>query len=304
MSTEQEPGTIKIWLLASRPKTLPAAAAPVLMGTAMAYGDRLFHLPSALVALVCALLIQVATNFVNDYADFKKGTDDPDRIGPLRVTQAGLVTPARMKRAIWITFTLTVLLALYLVVRGGWPVLAIGVFSIASGILYTEGPYPLGYIGLGDLFVLVFFGPVAAAGTYYVQALTVNWVVILAGFGPGLMSVAILTVNNIRDIEGDRKAGKKTLAVRFGRGFAMKEYFYCLLTAALIPVLIYFITGSYKMASISVFMLLFAPGVLRTVFSRIDGPSLNRALGQTGKLLLIYGILFSVGWVLSGRGIL
>jgi 1,4-dihydroxy-2-naphthoate octaprenyltransferase len=295
---------MKVWVLASRPKTLPAALAPVVMGTAMAFGDRVFHPLSAVLALVCALLIQVATNFVNDYADFKKGTDDPDRIGPLRVTQAGLVTPERMIRAIWITFGMAVLLSLYLVYRGGWIIIVIGVLSIASGILYTEGPYPLGYHGLGDIFVLIFFGPVAVAGAYYVQALTINWMVILAGFGSGLISVGILIVNNIRDVEGDRKAGKKTLAVRFGLGFARKEYFCCLLFSALAPVVIYLITGRYVWASLAVLTLVFSPGLLKNVFSSADGPTLNKALARTGKLLLIYGFLFSAGWIISARGLI
>jgi len=203
-------GKIKTWVLAGRPKTLPAALVPVIMGTAMAYGDGVYHIPAALAALLGALLIQIGTNFVNDYADFKKGTDNGERIGPLRVTQAGLVTPTQMKFAIALVFFLTVLAGLYLVYRGGWPVVIIGVLSIVSGALYTAGPYPLGYLGLGDIFVLIFFGPVALAGTYYVQALTINWIVILAGLAPGLLSVAILTVNNLRDIDGDKSREKNT----------------------------------------------------------------------------------------------
>jgi 1,4-dihydroxy-2-naphthoate octaprenyltransferase len=290
---------MKTWILAARPKTLPAAIVPVVMGTAMAYGDGRHHFLSALTALLCAVLIQVATNLVNDYADFKKGTDDCERIGPVRVTQAGMVTPSQMKRAIWLTFSVTVLISFYLVYRGGWPIVIIGVFSIISGILYTAGPFPLGYVGLGDIFVLIFFGPVALAGTYYVQALTVNWLVILAGLGPGLLSTAILTVNNLRDIDGDNKAGKKTLAVRFGRGFAMREYFYSVLAASLVPLVIVFISGEHQLILLAVLTLFFAPGVLITVFSKTDGPSLNNALAQTGKLLLIYGILFSIGWLLK-----
>ena len=289
---------MKTWILAARPKTLPAAIVPVVMGTAMAYGDGKHHFLAALAALVCGVLIQVATNLVNDYVDFKKGTDNGERIGPVRVTQAGMVTPSQMKRAIWLTFGVTISIALYLVYRGGWPVVVIGVLSIVSGILYTAGPFPLGYVGLADVFVLVFFGPAALAGTYYVQALTVNWLVILAGLGPGFMSVAILTVNNLRDIDGDSKAGKKTLAVRFGRGFAMREYFYSLLAASLVPLVIIFISGEHRLIVSAVLMLLFAPGVLITVFSKTDGPSLNNALAQTGKLLVIYGILFSIGWII------
>ena len=294
---------MRTWILASRPKTLPAAAAPVIIGTAMAYGDGVHHFPAAAAALVGALLLQVLANLVNDYADFKKGTDDPDRIGPLRVTQAGLVTPKQMKGAIGLTIGLTLVLGLYLVYRGGWPIALIGLLSIVSGVLYTAGPYPLGYLGLGDFFVLVFFGPVAVGGTYYVQALSINWVIILAGLAPGLFSVGILTVNNLRDIENDRKAGKKTLAVRFGKAFAMNEYFYCILSASLLPVAIDLVTGLHRWSCLGVLTLFFTPGVFRAVYSRSDGPSLNNALAATGKLLLIYGILFSLGWVLSaGRG--
>lgn len=291
-------GKIKTWVLAGRPKTLPAALVPVIMGTAMAYGDGVCHIPSALAALLGALLIQIGTNFVNDYADFKKGTDTGERIGPLRVTQAGLVTPTQMKRAIALVFFLTILAGLYLVYRGGWPVVIIGLLSITSGALYTAGPFPLGYLGLGDIFVLIFFGPVALAGTYYVQALTINWIVILAGLAPGLISVAILTVNNLRDIDGDTKAGKKTLAVRFGRNFAKNEYLYSILLACLIPVIIFIITGQYKFATLATLTLFFAPKPLKAVFSQTGGPALNNALADTGKLLLIYGILFSIGWVL------
>lgn len=292
-------GKIKTWILAGRPKTLPASILPVLMGTAMAYSNGVHHFLSAFLALLAALLIQIGTNLVNDYADFKKGTDDEDRIGPMRVTQAGLVTPVQMRWAIGIIFSAAVLVSLYLVYRGGWPIIIIGIFCILSGIFYTAGPYPLGYLGLGDIFVLIFFGPVALAGTYYVQALTIDWVIIFAGFGPGFLSVAILTVNNLRDIEGDRKAGKKTLAVRFGRNFAVNEYFYSLLLACFIPVFILITTRRYSLATLAVLTLFFSTKPLKTVFSKTDGPSLNNALADTGKLLLIYGILFSIGCIFS-----
>ncbi|MCP4213793.1 MAG: 1,4-dihydroxy-2-naphthoate polyprenyltransferase [bacterium] len=290
---------LKTWLMAIRPKTLPAAAVPVVMGTAIAYADGLFHFLAAFAALLGALLIQVGTNLVNDYADFNKGTDDETRIGPVRVTQAGLVSPGQMKRAIWFTFGLAVLVSLYLIYRGGWPVVVIGVLSILSGVLYTAGPLPLGYIGLGDVFVLIFFGPVALGGSYYVQALTINWLVVLAGFGPGLISVAILAVNNLRDVEGDGRSGKRTLAVRFGKTFARFEYLGSIIVACLIPVVIYVVTGKYGWAMVSCLSPLVCLGVIGTVFRSSDGPALNAALAGTGKILLIYGILFSVGWILS-----
>ncbi len=299
MTDKQRPGVVRTWWVASRPKTLPAAIVPVVMAAAMAYGDSVFHGLAVGVAFVCAVLLQVAANFVNDYADFKKGTDDAGRIGPLRVTQAGWVTTKQMKRAIFVVFGLALLFSVYLVYRGGWPIVVIGVLAIASSACYTAGPFPLGYHGLGEVFVFLFFGPVALAGAYYVQALTLDWVVVLAGCGPGLISVAILTVNNLRDIEGDRKAGKRTLAVRFGREFTMAQYYFCLLGAALLPVGIFWFSRHHAGAQLGLLMLLFTPRVLRTVFSQSDGPSLNRALAQTGKLLLIYGLLFSIGWIIS-----
>lgn len=295
---------MKTWWMGARPRTLPAAIAPVLMGTAMAYGNGVHHFLAAGVALVCAVLIQVGTNFVNDYSDFKKGADTAERVGPVRVMQAGLVTRGQMKGAIVLVFGMTLLISVYLVIRGGWVVVLIGILSIISGIGYTAGPVPYGYMGLGDIFVLIFFGPVAVAGTYYVQALVVDWVVILSGFAPGFISVAILTVNNLRDIEGDSRSGKKTLAVRFGPVFAMVEYFYSFVMAALIPVVIVVITGKYRWIIGAALILFFIPGALRvvfTVFNKNDGPSLNGVLGITGKLLLLYSLLFSVGWVLSAR---
>ena len=179
------PGAVSVWLLAARPKTLWASIAPVVIGTAMAFGDGGFHGPSALTALACSVLIQIATNFANDLFDFEKGADTESRQGPLRVTQAGLVTPGMMKCGIVVVLLLTLLGGLYLIWRGGWPAVFIGVFSVTAGMLYTGGPRPLGYMGLGDLFVLIFFGPVAVAGTYYVQALTVNATVVVAGLAPG-----------------------------------------------------------------------------------------------------------------------
>ncbi|MCH7783451.1 1,4-dihydroxy-2-naphthoate octaprenyltransferase, partial [candidate division KSB1 bacterium] len=183
---------LNIWITASRPKTLWAAIAPVLIGTSMAAGDGMIHLPSALAALTAAVLIQIGANFANDYYDFQKGADNEQRIGPLRATQAGIVTPGAMKRAFILVFLLAFIMGIYLIWRGGLPIFVIGVVSILFGILYTGGPFPLGYLGLGDIAVLLFFGPVAVGGTYYVQALNINGLVIIAGFAPGLISGAIL----------------------------------------------------------------------------------------------------------------
>ena len=200
---------VQIWIMAARPKTLWAAVAPVAMGIAMAADAGGMHIPAALAALFGAVMIQIGTNLANDYFDYRKGTDQPGRLGPTRVTQAGLVTPHAMRIAITVTFSLAVVAGAYLVWRGGWPIVAVGLLSILFGFLYTAGPYPLGYNGLGDIFVLIFFGPVAVGGTYYVQTLDINTAVLIAGLAPGLFSVAILTVNNLRDIGTDAEAGKK-----------------------------------------------------------------------------------------------
>lgn len=286
------------WLLAMRPKTLPAALAPVLVGTVVALADGAAHWPAAAAALAGALLIQIGTNFANDYFDFRKGADTAERTGPPRMVQSGLIAPAAMWRASLLAFALAMLVGLYLVARGGWPVVWIGLLSIASGVLYTGGPRPLGYLGLGEAFVLVFFGPVAVGGTYYVQTLTLDGWVLLAGLGPGLISVAILTVNNLRDIRTDARAGKRTLAVRFGPVFARWEYLVALALAALLP-LVFALAGraSAWIAMTSLTLVAAWPAV-RTVFTSHDPAALNDTLARTGQLLLLHAVLFSAGWLL------
>lgn len=286
------------WILAARPKTLWASVAPVAMGTAMAYRDGHFDPLVLALTLGGALLIQVGTNYCNDYADFAKGTDTGERQGPLRATQAGLVTPAAMKRATVMVFALAALVALALMARGGWPVAVIGVLSIASGILYTAGPKPLGYVGLGDLFTLVFFGPVAVAGTYYLQALSVPARTVVAGMGPGLLSVAILTVNNLRDREGDARTGKRTLAVRFGANFARWEYTVCIVAAGLVPIYLVGRYGAPANSAVAAMIILAAVPALRAVWGRSEAASLNRVLAFTALLLLAYALMFSIGWML------
>ena len=288
---------LKVWLLAARPKTLPAAAAPVLIGAAMAYADHGFHLLSALAALAGALLIQIGTNFANDYFDHRQGVDTAERLGPLRVTHAGLVTPSAMRNATVVVFTLALLVGVYLVVRGGWPIVIIGLLSILFGVLYTAGPYPLGYNGWGDIFVLIFFGPVAVGGTYYVQALILPTYVVIAGLAPGLFSVAILVVNNLRDLENDRAAGKKTLPVRCGRFFTIAQYICCVTVGALVPIPLVLYLGSPAYSLVATATLLPALLVIRQVMTR-HGKPLNDTLAATGQLLLLYSVLFSVGWLL------
>jgi 1,4-dihydroxy-2-naphthoate polyprenyltransferase len=289
------------WILAIRPNTLPAAIAPVLIGTAMATGDGLFHGPSALMALSAALCIQIGTNLANDYFDFKKGADTADRKGPVRVTQAGLIKPHIVFWASMMFFALAALSSVYLIHRAGMCILIIAAASIISGILYTAGPKPLGYLGLGDLFVLIFFGPVAVAGTYFCQALEINWAVIIAGLAPGFLSMAILAVNNLRDIDTDRRAGKLTLAVRFGRSFAMSEYLFCIIAAALIPFAVFLITDDHQGIAFASLIGFYAIPCVKAAFTHLDGAGLNRVLGDTGRLLLIYSAVFSIGWVLCSR---
>ncbi|MFQ5852948.1 MAG: 1,4-dihydroxy-2-naphthoate polyprenyltransferase [Candidatus Binatia bacterium] len=286
------------WLLAARPKTLWASFAPVVLGTVMAYGDGAHHWPSACITLLCAVLIQVGTNFANDYFDYEKGADTPERQGPIRVTQAGMISPQTMKQATAAVFSITCLGGLYLIWRGGWPIGLIGGLSILSGILYTGGPYPLGYLGLGDLFVLVFFGPIAVGGTYYVQALEIYPTILVAGLGPGLLIVAILTVNNLRDIEEDRKVGKRTLAVRFGKAFTRWEYALLVVLGASIPAFLYLYSGQHISSVTTLFVIPVAWPAFRTLCTRTDGPSLNPVLAYTARLLLVYSALFSVGWLL------
>ena len=219
---------INIWFLACRPKTLSASLAPVLIGTIMAYETGSIHIFISIITFLSALGIQIGTNLANDYFDFKNGADTKKRLGPVRVTQSGLIPSIKVQKAFILVFLIAILLGIILLIRGGWPILVIGVFAIALGLLYTGGPYPYGYHGLGDIIVLIFFGPVAVGGTYYLQTLSINFTVILAGFAPGLISMAILTVNNLRDIKSDAAAGKNTIAVLLGENFARKEYLWAI----------------------------------------------------------------------------
>jgi 1,4-dihydroxy-2-naphthoate octaprenyltransferase len=287
---------LQIWLLAARPKTLPAAAAPVIVGTAVAVGESVFRLGPALAALLGALLIQIGTNFANDVFDFKKGADTTERLGPLRVTQAGLLSPGQVLTGMWLTFGLATLIGLYLVIIGGWPIVVIGLLSIASGIAYTGGPFPLGYNGLGDLFVFIFFGLVAVCGTYYVQAGAVSAAALWAALPIGLLATAILVVNNLRDIETDRAAGKKTLAVRLGRQGTQVEYFLLVGLAYLVPLLM----GLSGVADFWVLLTWLSIPLLKPLSQLIlgqKGRPLNQALAGTARLELIYSFLFSIGFI-------
>lgn len=286
----------KLWWMAARPKTLSAAFVPVFVGTAIAVSDEVFSVWPFLAALIGAGLIQIGTNFANDYFDFKSGADNEDRLGPTRVTQAGLISPEAVKRATILTFGLAFGVGMYLVMHAGWPILLIGVASILSGIAYTGGPYPLGYNGLGDVFVFVFFGLIAVAATYYVQALTWSGETLVAAVPIGLLSTAILVVNNYRDVDTDRVAGKRTMAVRLGRRATRWQYLVMMVIAYLIPVG-QVVTGAKGMLLLPLLTLPLAVGLVKKMWT-LQGEGLNPVLASTAKLLAIFGVLYSVGYLL------
>lgn len=285
------------WVLAARPKTLPAAAAPVVVGTAVAISEGVFSLWPALAALLGALLIQIATNFANDVFDYKKGADTTERLGPLRVTQAGLLSPGQVLAGMWLTFGLAAVIGLYLVYVGGWPIVAIGLLSILAGIAYTGGPFPLGYNGLGDLFVFIFFGLVAVCGTYYVQALTVSAAAVWTAIPLGFLATAILVVNNLRDIDTDRAAGKKTMAVRLGRRGAQMEYLLLAGGSYLAPLLMALLGVSSAWVLLSWLSLPLLRPLLHLIFKQ-KGRPLNQALAGTARLELVFSLLLALGLIL------
>lgn len=288
------------WWLAVRPKTLWASIAPVVIGLAMAVEESGggWNIVTAVVTLMAAILVQIGTNFCNDVADFQKGADTEARKGPVRVTQAGMVSVRQMWVAALVSFGLAVVACVYLSLAVGWPIAVIGVIAIVSGALYTAGPAPLGYLGLGDLLVFVFFGPVAVGGTYFIQ--TGEWTLgsLIAGVAPGLLAVAILVVNNLRDVDQDRAAGKRTLVVRFGRRFARVQYVGCLAISAVVPlVLIIYESWYHGTLVASLVILTLGIPVSRVVLAREDGEALNSALGATARLLLFYCVAFSFAWM-------
>lgn len=285
---------LKIWILASRPKTLLAAFVPVLVGSAFAFNENAFIPEAAFIALLCAVLIQIGTNFVNDLYDFLSGADNKDRVGPVRVVSAGYVKPGTMKAAIIICFTLTFLFGLYLVYLSGWIILVIGAVSILAGIAYTAGPYPLAYNGLGDIFVFIFFGLVGTIGTYYVQTQSVNVYVILASIPVGVLITNILVINNYRDIETDRESGKFTLAVKLGKKFTRVQYSFSLFVSYAIPILLFFF---YKESFLVFLPLLTIPIALKLIrmIKNFSGQELNKALELTAKFAALFGVLLSAG---------
>lgn len=288
----------RAWLMAIRPKTLPAAISPVLVGIALAIVDKVFSPLPALAALAGALLIQIGANLANDYFDYVNGADDTGRIGPTRAAQSGLIPLTHLRLGILLAFALAVLVGFYLVIVGGWLVLAIGLASIIAALVYTGGPFPIGYHGLGDLFVFLFFGLLAVCGTYYVQALDITPAVIAASVPVGALTVAILVVNNLRDMETDRRSGKRTLAVLLGARGTRVEYAMLLTTAYAIPILFWAIGWSSSWVLVSWLTLPLALRLFQTIYQTGEGPILNNALAGTAKLDLLFSLLFAVGLVL------
>lgn len=286
-------------MLATRPRTLPAAVAPVLVGTAMAIADKNFVWLPAAAALMVALLLQIGVNLANDYFDYVKGIDTRDRLGPPRVTQSGLIPAKQVKAGILVAIILSVIPGLYLASVGGWPVILIGLFSFGAALAYSGGPFPLASHGLGDLFVFIFFGLVAVCGTYYVQALHLTPLVWLMGAIQGLLITAILVVNNLRDIQTDRRSGKRTLAVMIGERGSRIEYLLLLSTAYAIPFILWLGGRSSVWVILPVFSLPLAISLTRLIWKSAGGPVLNEALASTAKLALIYSLLLSIGLILS-----
>jgi len=294
--------SIRIWLQAIRPKTLVVSVVPVVAGTALAYGHGVGRLAPALAAGIGALLIQMGTNFINDYYDFKKGADTSERVGPMRVTQHGLIAPSTVLAAGLICFAAATVAGTYLVVIGGWPIVAIGLLSLAAGYAYTGGPFPLGYHGLGEAFVFIFFGLVAVAGTYYVQAGTLHPVVWFVAVPMGALASAVLVVNNLRDIATDSRAGKRTIAVRFGARATRFEYCALLAIAFAAPLLLWVSGGGSAWVLLGLLSAPLAFGPIRRVFFQSDAV-LNEALAGTARLQLAFGLFYSLGLVLSRGGL-
>lgn len=287
----------RLWLLAVRPRTLPAAVAPVLVGTALAGSEDVFRALPFVAALLGSVFIQIGTNLSNDYSDARRGADTEDRLGPVRVTAGGLMPPQRVLVATYVAFGVAVAAGLYLAAVSGWELILVGVVSILAGVLYTGGPRPYGYAGLGELFVFVFFGIVAVTGSYFVQTEELRWEAFAIAVPVGLLSAGVLVVNNVRDIDTDRRAGKRTLAVKLGRERARLLFSVMVAVSFLVPPLLVPALSLWVLLPLAALPL--APALVRTVATRTDGPALNGALAGAGRLLAVYSILLSAGVVLS-----
>jgi 1,4-dihydroxy-2-naphthoate octaprenyltransferase len=285
---------LRHWLLAARPKTLSAAVVPVMMGSALAS-----HEPAAVTwwvfwcALIGAVLIQIATNFINDALDFKKGADTEERLGPIRVTQAGLISANAVMSAAWLCLFGAALCGIPLMMRGGWPMLLIGLASIAAAYAYTGGPYPLAYRGLGEIFVILFFGLVAVGGTFYAHSLQWTQSAFAAGFAAGSLATVLLVINNLRDVDGDRRVNKRTTVVRFGEGFARFEIAFFALAPFVAAALVAWMQTRWGWLATLAALPLAIAVIVRVL--RSEGAELNRCLGLAGALQWAFGILFVIG---------
>ncbi len=295
----EPPSAVRIWLMAARPRTLPAGAAPVLVGTALAATGGTFKLATFLAALFGAILIQVGANLANDYSDARRGADTEERLGPVRVTAGGLVPPRQVLIATAVAFALAGLCGVYLVVTTGWELLVVGLLSILAGILYTGGPRPYGYEGLGEIFVFLFFGVAAVAGSYFAQVERWDWEALALSVPVGLLAAAVLIVNNVRDLETDRRARKRTLAVRLGR--ARTRLLYAgVLGLGYLTVLAPVLAGSLDAWPLLCWLTLpIALRLVKTVREHADGPTLNRALAGTAMLELLFCLLLAGGILAS-----
>jgi 1,4-dihydroxy-2-naphthoate octaprenyltransferase len=291
---------MRIWLMAARLRTLPAAIAPVLVGTALACAlYDVFHVGAFVAALLGSVLIQVGTNLSNDYSDARRGADAEDRLGPVRVTAGGLVPPKQVLMATYVTFGLAALCGIYLVAVSGIELLFVGIASIAAGVLYTGGPRPYGYEGLGEIFVFLFFGIVAVTGSTFAQSETWPWEAFVLAVPVGLLAAAILVVNNVRDIDSDRRAGKRTLAVRLGRERGRSVYGLMVYGAYLVAPLPWLLGPLSAWLMLCWLTLPLAVRVVRMVRRHADGPTLNEALAQSGLLQLAFCLLLSAGILAS-----
>lgn len=287
----------EIWVLASRPKTLFAAFVPVIVGTSIANAEGEINLLASVIALVCSILIQIGTNFSNDLQDFIRGADSKERVGPLRVINEGLITTSQMKTAIFIVFFTALLLGLYLIYLGGVVILIIGILSILAGLAYTSGPYPLAYHGLGDFAAFIFFGLIGTIGTYYLNTGEFSTISLIASIPVGALVTNILVVNNYRDLEQDKRAGKNTLAVKLGKTFSRYE-FIILMTASFIVPLIIFLSYNVKGWVFLPYLTLPIAYKLILMMFKLTGPQLNKTLELTAKFSAIFGLLFSLGFIL------
>ena len=292
-------GTLGLWLLAARPRTLPAAIAPVLVGTSLAATEDEFSVLPFAAALIGSVFIQIGTNLSNDYSDARRGADTDDRLGPVRVTAGGLMPPKRVLIGTYVAFGIAVAAGLYLAAVAGWELLAVGAASILAGVLYTGGPRPYGYEGLGELFVFVFFGIVAVTGSYYVQVEELRWEAFALAIPVGLLASAILVVNNVRDIDTDRRAGKRTLAVKLGRDRARLMFTGMVVLAFAAPAATWALGGLSAWLLLTLAAVPLVPPLIETVSTRTDGPALNGALAAAGRLLAVFSLLLSAGVLLS-----